>query len=143
MTKSNEPAQHIRIDKWLWAARFFKTRSIAKAAIEGGKVHHHSERVKVSRTVQIGMQLTIQQGFEKKVILVTALSNVRRGAPEAQLLYQETTESLKQREIAEAQRKLNHLAHPDHRPTKKDRREIVKFHQAHNDSTQHVWFDDE
>ena len=61
-----EDAVGMRIDKWLWAARFFKTRSIAKNAIEGGKVHHNGERVKVSREVRVGMELTIQQGIDKK-----------------------------------------------------------------------------
>ncbi len=68
MSKQHEPTSMdaMRIDKWLWAARFFKTRSIAKAAIEGGKVHHQNERVKVSKEVRVGMQLTIQQGLDKK-----------------------------------------------------------------------------
>ncbi len=68
MRKSSLPedAVGMRIDKWLWAARFFKTRSIAKHAIEGGKVHHNGERVKVSREVRVGMELTIQQGIDKK-----------------------------------------------------------------------------
>ncbi|MCU4377490.1 RNA-binding S4 domain-containing protein [Acinetobacter haemolyticus] len=128
------PKQHeaesmdaMRIDKWLWAARFFKTRSIAKAAIEGGKVHHNNERVKVSRDVRIGMQLTIQQGFDKKTVVVKALSSVRGGAPTAQQLYEETTESIERRELHASQRKLHNLARPDHRPSKKDRRDINRF----------------
>lgn len=128
------PKQHeaesmdaMRIDKWLWAARFFKTRSITKAAIEGGKVHHNNERVKVSRDVRIGMQLTIQQGFDKKTVVVKALSSVRGGAPIAQQLYEETTESIERRELHASQRKLHNLARPDHRPSKKDRRDINRF----------------
>ncbi|MFX7151982.1 RNA-binding S4 domain-containing protein, partial [Acinetobacter baumannii] len=68
MSKSleNDAVETMRIDKWLWAARFFKTRSIAKAAIEGGKVHHNNERVKVSKEIRVGMELIIQQGFDKK-----------------------------------------------------------------------------
>ncbi len=62
----NDAVETMRIDKWLWAARFFKTRSIAKAAIEGGKVHHNNERVKVSKEIRVGMELIIQQGFDKK-----------------------------------------------------------------------------
>lgn len=130
------PKQHetdsmdsMRIDKWLWAARFFKTRSIAKTAIEGGKVHHNNDRVKVSRDVRIGMELTIQQGFEKKTVVVKALSSVRGGAPAAQLLYEETTESIARRELHASQRKLHNLARPDHRPSKKDRRDINRFKQ--------------
>lgn len=136
MPKQHEPASMdaMRIDKWLWAARFFKTRSIAKAAIEGGKVHHNNERVKVSRDVRIGMQLTIQQGFEKKTVLVKALSAVRGGAPMAQQLYEETTESIEKRELQASQRKLHNLARPDHRPSKKDRRDINRFKQENTQS---------
>ena len=118
-----------RIDKWLWAARFFKTRSLAKAAIEGGKVHHQNERVKVSKEVRIGMQFTIQQGFDKKIVTVLGLSAQRGAAPIAQTLYEETTESVAKRELMASERKLHNLAKPDHRPSKKDRRQIHKFKQ--------------
>ena len=116
-----------RMDKWLWAARFFKTRSLAKDAIEGGKVHCEGQRVKVSKEVNIGLILTIRQGFEDKTVKVTALSEVRRGAPEAQALYEETPDSVAKREDHAAQRKAQNLAHPDHRPNKKERRQIHKF----------------
>ena len=131
MPKQHEPEsmETMRIDKWLWAARFFKTRSIAKAAIEGGKVHHNNERVKVSKDVRVGMELTIQQGFDKKTVIVKALSSIRGGAPMAQLLYEETTESIERRELIASQRKLHNLARPDHRPSKKDRRDINRFKQ--------------
>ncbi|MFZ0331605.1 MAG: S4 domain-containing protein, partial [Acinetobacter bohemicus] len=72
--------ESMRVDKWLWAARFFKTRSISKAAIEGGKVHHNSERVKVSKEIRVGMELTIQQGFDRKTIVIKALSATRGAA---------------------------------------------------------------
>lgn len=131
MPKQHEPEsmEAMRIDKWLWAARFFKTRSIAKAAIEGGKVHHNNERVKVSKDVRVGMELTIQQGFDKKTVIVKALSSIRGGAPMAQLLYEETTESIERRELHASQRKLHNLARPDLRPSKKDRRDINRFKQ--------------
>lgn len=116
-----------RMDKWLWAARFFKTRSLAKDAIEGGKVHCEGQRVKVSKEVNIGLILTIRQGFEDKTVKVTALSEVRRGAAEAQALYEETLDSVAKREDHAAQRKAQNLAHPDHRPNKKERRQIHKF----------------
>ena len=109
----------MRVDKWLWAARFFKTRSIAKAAIEGGKVHHNNERVKVSKDVRIGMELTIQQGIERKTVVVKALSSMRGPAPVAQQLYEETPVSIARRELIASQRKLHNLARPDHRPSKK------------------------
>jgi ribosome-associated heat shock protein Hsp15 len=131
-TPSLPASESMRIDKWLWAARFFKTRSIAKAAIEGGKVHHQGERVKVSKEIRVGMELTIQQGIDKKTVLIKALSAQRGAAPLAQLLYEETEVSLARRELISAQRKLNNMARPDHRPSKKDRRQIHKFKQDHN-----------
>ena len=76
-----ETQEKVRLDKWLWAARFFKTRSLAKDAIEGGKVHHEGQRDKVSKEIKVGMTLTIKQGFEDKTITIKALSEVRRGAP--------------------------------------------------------------
>ena len=124
MTDNDEK---IRLDKWLWAARFFKTRSLAKSAIEGGKVHCDGQRVKVSKEVCIGLVLTIRQGFDDKTITVTALSEVRRGASDAQTLYAETSHSISKREDHAAQRKAQNLAHPDHRPNKKERRQIHKF----------------
>ena len=136
MRKSSlaEDAVGMRIDKWLWAARFFKTRSIAKNAIEGGKVHQNGERVKVSREVRIGMELTIAQGIEKKTVVVKALSDVRGPAPVAQLLYEETDVSIAKRELIATQRKMHNLARPDHRPSKKDRRDIQRF--RHDNGTQ-------
>lgn len=129
----------IRIDKWLWAARFFKTRSIAKAAIEGGKVHIGTDRVKVSKEIRIGMEITIQQGYERKTVVVKALSDVRGPAPQAQLLYEETPASLAKRELLASQRKLNNLARPDHRPSKKDRRLIDRFHQENHEHYEPFW----
>lgn len=128
----NTQSSGIRMDKWLWAARFFKTRSIAKQAIEGGKVHLNGERVKVSREVHIGMLLTIQQGIEKKTVLVKDLSDVRSSAPIAQQLYEETAESIEKRAQQAEQRKLNSMMFMSHRPNKKDRRDIDKFHQQHD-----------
>jgi ribosome-associated heat shock protein Hsp15 len=141
MRKSNlaENAQSMRIDKWVWAARFFKTRSIAKNAIEGGKVHIDGERVKVSREVRVGMQLTIAQGLEKKTVVIKALSDVRGPAPIAQQLYDETTESIEKRELLASQRKMHNLARPDHRPSKKDRRDISKFQNENSQLFDDQW----
>ena len=141
MRKSNLPenAQSMRIDKWVWAARFFKTRSIAKNAIEGGKVHIDGERVKVSREVRVGMQLTIAQGLEKKTVVIKALSDVRGPAPVAQLLYDETPESIEKRELLASQRKMHNLARPDHRPSKKDRRDISKFRNENSQMFDDQW----
>ena len=131
--------ESMRVDKWLWAARFFKTRSISKAAIEGGKVHHNSERVKVSKEVRVGMELTIQQGFDRKTIVIKALSAIRGAAPIAQQLYTETEVSIARRELLATQRKLHNLARPEHRPSKKDRRQISKFKQDNNQQSDQSW----
>ncbi|MFI7981871.1 RNA-binding S4 domain-containing protein, partial [Acinetobacter baumannii] len=97
--REDDAVETMRVDKWLWAARFFKTRSIAKAAIEGGKVHHNNERVKVSKEIRVGMELVVQQGFDKKTVVVKALSNTRGPAPVAQQLYEETEVSIARREL--------------------------------------------
>ncbi len=119
--------ERVRVDKWLWAARFFKTRSQAKEAIEGGKVHCEGQRVKVSKVVAPGMVFTIRQGFDEKTVVVRALSEVRGPASIAQTLYEETPESLAAREVRQQERRADNLAHPDHRPNKKERRQIHKF----------------
>lgn len=121
----------IRLDKWLWAARFYKTRSLAKAAIEGGKVHYEGQRSKVSKLVEVGATLKIRQGYDEKLIVIKALSDQRRGAPEAQLLYEETPESIKDRMDKAEQRRLNKsfMHTPDHKPNKKERRDLTRFKQ--------------
>jgi len=123
--RSDQPGK-VRLDKWLWAARFFKTRSLAKAAIEGGKVHLDGQRVKVSKEITAGDILQIRQGWDEKVVLVKQLSDQRRGAPEAQLLYEETAASLAKREAQAVARKAagGMIDRPAHRPTKKQRRQI-------------------
>ncbi len=118
----------VRLDKWLWAARFFKTRALAKTAIEGGKVHCKGERCKPSKELRVGEELVIRAGFDERTVVVRALSDVRRGAPEAQLLYEETTESLTRREQAAALRKAGALGvETDGRPSKKQRRALQRF----------------
>ncbi len=123
-----QPAR-VRLDKWLWAARFFKTRSLAKAAIEGGKVQLDGQRVKVSREIAPGDQLQIRQGWDLKEVIVCKLSDQRRGAPQAQELYRETEESSARREAEAAARKAagGMIDRPAHRPTKKQRRQIHRF----------------
>ncbi|WP_394375378.1 RNA-binding S4 domain-containing protein [Stutzerimonas frequens] len=115
----------VRLDKWLWAARFFKTRALAKAAIEGGKVHCRGERCKPSKEPKVGDELVIRVGFDTRTVVIRALSAVRRGVPEAQTLYEETPQSLAAREEAAAQRKAGALGmQTDGRPSKKQRRQI-------------------
>ena len=122
------PTSGIRLDKWLWAARVYKTRSLAKQAIEGGKVQYNGDRCKVSKEVQIGAELSLKVGFDTKVVTIIALSDQRRGAPEAALLYEETPESIEQRAQQAAERKAlgSAFAHPE-RPNKKQRRQIHRF----------------
>lgn len=121
----------VRADKWLWAARFFRTRSLAKEAIESGKVQINNTKIKVSRELQIGDTLTIRQGhatrLEEKTIIIKQLSENRGNATIAAALYEETEESRVRREFMAQQRKLDNLARPDTRPSKKDRRELQKL----------------
>lgn len=130
--------QHMqmRLDKWLWAARFFKTRAMAKKAIEGGKVHCDGERVKVSKQIRVGIRLTLPQGWDSIEVEVMALSEQRRGAPEAQLLYQETPESYEKRTQGAEQRALARQAiqPPKHRPDKKNRRALHRFQRQSTDA---------
>lgn len=122
---SEQDDDKARLDKWLWAARFFKTRALAKAAIEGGKVHCRGERCKPAKEPKLGDELTIRCGFDERTVIVRALSMVRRGAPEAQLLYEETADSIARREQAAALRKAGALGvQSEGRPTKKQRRQI-------------------
>ena len=130
MTNDNSGTK-IRVDKWLWAARFFKTRSLAKTAIEGGKVQLDGQRVKVSKEVNVGDRLTIRQGWDEKEVVVLKLSEQRRGAPEAQLLYQETAESIERRErAAAARRAAGTMVRPDHRPDKQQRRQLSRLRRS-------------
>lgn len=126
----------LRLDKWLWAARFFKTRSLAKAAIEGGKVQLGGSRVKVSKEISVGDQLRIRQGWDEKDIEVLALSDQRRGAPEAHSLYRESAESITRREETAAARKAagGMIERPARRPTKKQRRQIHRFREDPSES---------
>jgi ribosome-associated heat shock protein Hsp15 len=119
----------VRLDKWLWAARFFKTRSQASQAVAGGKIQAGGIRVKPSRSVAVGEILRIQKEQEVFTIVVLALSGQRRGAVDAQLLYEETQESLAARTQAREARRLLRVegAGPPGRPGKRERRLIRKF----------------
>lgn len=120
----------IRLDKWLWAARFFKTRSLAQAAIDLGRVRVGGERVKVAREARIGDELEVSAGELRRTVVIRALSNQRGPAPVAQQLYEETAASVARRE----QRAL--AARPDParqikgRPTKKDRRALQRLSES-------------
>lgn len=132
--QTNPATASVRLDKWLWAARFFKTRSQAKEAIEGGKVHFNRQRMKVSKEVHVGMMLTIRQGFDDRTVIIRGLSEARGNATTAQLLYEETPESLAQRQVYIERRKLYAMTIPDERPTKRDRRQIHRFEKRQENS---------
>ena len=118
----------VRIDKWLWAARFFKTRALANNAIEIGKVHINGQKPKPSRMLDVGETLTVRQGYDEKILEVVALSDQRRGAPDAQKLYRETDESIAARDKQQAERKALNQSKPQHeKPNKKQRRQIHRF----------------
>lgn len=119
----------VRLDKWLWAARFFKTRALAKQAIEGGKVRYDGQRAKVSRAVEVGARLTIPQGWDDVEIDVLAVSAVRGPAPVARTLYAETEASRVKREQAAAERRALSASLPQtpERPNKKQRRQMEQL----------------
>lgn len=119
----------VRLDKWLWAARFFRTRSLARAAIEGGKVWYEGARPKVSKDVDLGAEIRVRQGFDERTVIVTGLSEERGGAPEAALLYRETEASIAAREAESAARRMARAGFqpPAGRPDKRERRLIHRF----------------
>ena len=119
--------EKIRLDKWLWAARFFNTRSIAREMIEGGKVDYNGVRAKPSRTVDIGAKVKILRGGIRIEVEIQNISDVRGPASVAQLLYKETDESIALRQKQMEQIRLNNLLapHPDTRPNKKERRQLL------------------
>ncbi|HEX4872571.1 MAG TPA: S4 domain-containing protein [Nevskiaceae bacterium] len=128
-TDDEDEDGRVRLDKWLWAARFFRTRMLAKAAIEAGHVRYEGDRAKVSREVQPGARLTVRQGWDEVEVVVRALDTVRRGAPEARQLYEETDRSRQRREDAALARRATAVDLPSERPSKKDRRLIQQLKQ--------------
>jgi ribosome-associated heat shock protein Hsp15 len=121
----------VRLDKWLWAARFFKTRGKAREAIVGGKVHLNGARVKPSRLLQLGDRLRGQRGADEFVLTIKGLSSRRGPAAEAQSLYAEDEESRVRREEQAAQRALARQARAgrERRPDKRERRRLIRFRQ--------------
>lgn len=119
----------MRLDKWLWAARFFKTRSLATDAVDGGKVKLNGVAPKPAKEVKPGDRLEIRAGEQAWEVMVEGLNEQRRPAPEARLLYAETPASAQRRAEAAELRKLAPIALPEQkgRPTKRDRRQLVRF----------------
>jgi len=126
MSQQSQSLNETRLDKWLWAARFYKTRSIAREMIDGGKVQINGERGRPAKAVKVGMLITLRQGDDLREVEVLEISDKRGGAPQAALLYQETADSISRRETISANRKLVG-AGPERRPDKKDRRALDKF----------------
>ncbi|WP_313626794.1 ribosome-associated heat shock protein Hsp15 [Kosakonia sp.] len=124
-----QPAQEVRLDKWLWAARFYKTRALAREMVDGGKVHYNGQRSKPSKIVELNATLTLRQGNDERTVIIKGITEQRRPANEAVELYEETAESIEKREKMSLARKLNALTmpHPDRRPDKKERRDLIKF----------------
>ena len=126
---------NVRLDKWLWAARFFKTRSMAAEAVSGGKVHVNDARAKPARPVKLGDELAIRRGAEQFTVIVKGLSSQRGPAPVARQLYEETEQSRASREAEAETRRLFHKSYPSpppSRPNKKDRRHIIRFRRQSN-----------
>jgi ribosome-associated heat shock protein Hsp15 len=124
-----ENTEKVRIDKWLWAARFFKTRSLATQAVQGGKIHINGMRVKPSRLVAVGDVLSINRYEQFFTVTVKGLNHFRRPASEARLLYEESEQSEKDRQVQQDMRRLIRApgASPANRPGKRDRRKIREF----------------
>lgn len=124
----------LRLDKWLWAARFYKTRSLAREMIDGGKVDYNGVRAKPSRTVEIGAKIKLLHGGLRTEVEVLELSDVRGPAPVAQKLYKETEESIKQKAKQLEQIRINALLapHPDSKPNKKERRQLLDIKYSQN-----------
>ena len=131
MKQDHNPQENLsaRLDKWLWAARFYKTRAIAKQMIDGGKVFYNGQRTKSSKSVNIGDMIKIRQGFEEKEIKVIDIAERRKDATFAQTLYEETKSSIEVREKNALARKQGVLLSPasDTKPDKKQRRKLREF----------------
>lgn len=129
-----EPLESIRLDKWLWMARFFKTRSLATEAVSGGKVHVNKQRVKPSKDIKIGAELSIHKDGYEWLVTVTGIATQRVSAKEAALLYEESSESLAKRQqqvtVRREERQYLGFREPEHKPNKKDRELIHRFKRA-------------
>lgn len=130
--KYSDPLNSVRIDKWLWCARFYKTRGAAGSAIKSGKVSVNNEKTKPSKVVQIGDFINIRQGPYSFKITIKSLSKTRKSAREASLLYEELEESIQQRETIAKQIKADTANYPGTkgRPGKRERRELIKFKES-------------
>jgi len=132
--------EKLRIDKWLWAARFYKTRSLATEEIDKGRVRVNDLEVKPAKEVKVGDSITLRQGPATRTLTVRSISDKRGGAPQAQLMYEETEASIKLRAQLVEQRQLEPASSHEHgRPTKRDRRSLDKVSKANNTSWGSRW----
>ena len=129
VSDQSRPLDQIRIDRWLWAARFYKTRSRAKIAIVGGKVEVNGAKANPSREVRVCDNLSIRRGNDEIDIVVVALSDQRGSANVAQALYSETSDSIERRAALKAQRRMERagLRMPKSKPSKRDRRHLMRM----------------
>lgn len=129
MSQQSSLAPQVRLDKWLWAARFFKTRGLARTAVQAGKVQYNGLRTKPAKIVELDAIIIVPRGYDRMTVTVTGLSEQRGNATKAAELYQESAASLAKREENAAARKANALynPHPEQRPNSKQRRELIKF----------------
>jgi ribosome-associated heat shock protein Hsp15 len=126
----------VRLDKWLWAARFYKTRTLAQEAIDGGKVHYEGERAKPAKSVALNAKIRLRQGYDELEVIVKGLSDKRGSATIARQLYEETEASRKQREQAAEQRRIQNASFASVRPDKKQRRLLEKLRRTLIDTGQ-------
>lgn len=142
MAHTGEPTPRIRLDKWLWAARFYKTRGLSSEAIDKGHVDVNGQAVKPAREVHPGDLIRVRVGWVERTVTVRAVSGVRGPAPVAALLYEETAESVAQRQAQAEQRRLAPepaLAIAQGRPTKRDRRDLQTLGQRGRDAWNDRW----
>ncbi|MEI5640328.1 MULTISPECIES: ribosome-associated heat shock protein Hsp15 [unclassified Pseudoalteromonas] len=127
--ENNQAEQKVRLDKWLWAARFYKTRALAREMVQGGKVHYNGQRCKPSKNVEVGALIKLAQGYEEKEVTVLKIMDKRQAAPIAQTLYEESEASIEKRTQNALARKNNSLfaPRPATKPDKKQRRELLKL----------------
>ncbi len=127
-TEKQSTSQAVRLDKWLWAARFYKTRSLCKVAINGGKVSYNGAKGKASRTVEVGALVSLKLNWDEKIVKIINISDKRLGAPEAQTLYKETPESIEKRDKRSSENKsFGGQIISNHKPNKKERRDIKQL----------------
>ena len=124
----------VRLDKWLWAARFYKTRSIATDMINGGKVHYNGQRCKASKLVEVGASVKLRQGYDELTVTIEKVSDKRANFSIAQTLYQETQASIEHREAEQKARQYSAALspRPDKKPDKKQRRTLIDFKHQDN-----------